>query len=59
VRLPSLRVFGESDVDAASPVHQHLLYPAFSDRRIDEERVLARMVEVEPLILPSKGDRVF
>jgi hypothetical protein len=41
------------------PVHQHLLYPALSDHRIDEERVLARMIEVEPLIHPSKGGRVF
>jgi hypothetical protein len=28
------------------------------DHRIDEERVLARVVEVEPLIRPSEGDRV-
>jgi hypothetical protein len=26
--------------------------------RIDEERVLTRVVEVEPLICPSEGDRV-
>jgi hypothetical protein len=52
-------VQGESDVDAASPVHQHLLYPALSDHQINKERVLARMIEVEPLIRPSKGGRVF
>jgi hypothetical protein len=33
-------------------------YPALSDHRIDEERVLARMIKVEPLIHPSEGDRV-
>jgi hypothetical protein len=33
-------------------------YPTFSDHRIDKERVLARVVEVEPLIRPSEGDRV-
>jgi hypothetical protein len=49
---------GEGDVDAASPFHQYLLYPAFSDHRINEERVLARVIEVEPLICPDKGDRV-
>ena len=54
----ALKCPGEGDVDAASPVHQHLLYPALSDHRIDEERVFARMVEVEPLIRPSEGDRV-
>jgi hypothetical protein len=52
-------VWGEGDVDAASHVHQYLLYPTLSDHRINEERVLARMIEVEPLIHPSKGDRVF
>ena len=50
---------GGGDVDGASPVHQHLLYPALSDHRIDEEQVLARMIEVEPLIHPGKCDRVF
>jgi hypothetical protein len=49
---------GEGDVDAASSAHQHLLYPALSDDRIDEERVLAWVVEVEPLICPGEGDRV-
>jgi hypothetical protein len=29
------------------------------DHQIDEERVFARMIEVEPLIRPSEGDRVF
>jgi hypothetical protein len=33
-------------------------YPRRS-HRIDEEWVLARMIKVEPLIRPSKGDRVF
>jgi hypothetical protein len=36
-----------------------ILFPALSDHRIDEEQVLARMIEVEPLIRPGKGDRVF
>jgi hypothetical protein len=49
---------GEGDVDAASPIHQHLLYSALSDHRIDEERVLAWVVKVEPLICPGEGDRV-
>jgi hypothetical protein len=54
----TLERLGEGDVDAASPVHQHLLYPALSDHRIDEERVLDWVVEVEPLICPGEGDRV-
>jgi hypothetical protein len=49
---------GECDVDAASPVHQNLLHPALSNHWIDEERVLARVIEVEPLIRPSEGNRV-
>jgi hypothetical protein len=36
-----------------------LFYPTLSDHRIDVERVLARMIEVEPLIRPGKGDWVF
>ena len=59
VNSQALECPGEGDVDAAPPVHQHLLYSALSDHRIDEERVFARMVEVEPLILPSESDRVF
>jgi hypothetical protein len=55
----ALKRSGESDVDAASPVHQDLFHPAFSDHRIDEERVLARVIKVEPLIRLSEGDRVF
>jgi hypothetical protein len=41
------------------PSTNTFFYPAFSDHRIDEERVLARMIEVEPLIRPSEADRVF
>jgi hypothetical protein len=52
-------VAGEGNIDVASFVHQHLIYPALSDHRIDEEQVLARMIEVEPLIRSSKGDQVF
>jgi hypothetical protein len=59
VQLLSLRVAGEGNIDVASFVHQHLIYPALSDHRIDEEQVLARMIEVEPLIRSSKGDQVF
>jgi hypothetical protein len=51
-------VFGEGDVDAASPVHQYFLYPAFSDHRINEERVLAGIIEVKPLISSAEGYRV-
>jgi hypothetical protein len=29
------------------------------DHRVDEEWVLAWVIEVEPLICPSEGDRVF
>jgi hypothetical protein len=49
----------ESDVDATSPVHQNLFHPAFSDHWVDEEWVLDRVIEVEPLIRSSEGDRVF
>jgi hypothetical protein len=31
-----LEHLGEGDVDAASPIHQHFLYPAFSDHMINE-----------------------
>jgi hypothetical protein len=55
----ALKCPGEGDVDAASPVHQHLLYPALLDHWIGEERVFARVIEVEPLIHPSEGDWVF
>jgi hypothetical protein len=40
------------------PVYQHLLHPALLDHRIDEERVFAWVVEVEPLIRPGESDRV-
>jgi hypothetical protein len=56
---PSLGASGEGNVGAASLVHQYLFYLALSDHRIDEERVLARMVEVEPLIRSAEGDREF
>jgi hypothetical protein len=52
VNSQALECPGEGDVDAA-PLH-----PALSDHRIDEERVFAWVVEVEPLIRPSEGDRV-
>ena len=59
VNSQALECSGEGDVDAAPPVLQYLLHPALSDHRIDEERVFAWVVEVEPLIRPSEGDRVF
>jgi hypothetical protein len=40
------------------PSTNTFFYPALSDHRIDEERVLAQMVEVEPLILLGEGDWV-
>jgi hypothetical protein len=40
------------------PSTNTFFYPAFLNHRIDEERVLARVVEVEPLIRQSEGDRV-
>jgi hypothetical protein len=55
----ALKCPGKGDIDAASPVHLHLLYPNLSDHWINEERVLARVIEVEPLIRPSEGNRVF
>jgi hypothetical protein len=58
VNSQALECSGEGDVDAAPPVHQYLLHPALSDHRIDEERVFAWVVEVEPLIRPSEDDRV-
>ena len=58
VNSQALECPGEGDVDAAPPVHQNLLHPALSDHRVDEERVFAWMVEVEPLIFPSESDRV-
>jgi hypothetical protein len=58
VNSQALECSGEGDVDAAPPVHQYLLHPALSDHQIDEERVFAWVVEVEPLIRPSEGDRV-
>jgi hypothetical protein len=58
VQPPSLGASGEGNVDAASLVHQYFLYPDLSDHRINEERVLARMVEVKLLIRLSEGDRV-
>jgi hypothetical protein len=58
VNSQALECSGEGDVDAAPPVHQYLLHPALSDHRIDEERVFAWVVEVEPLIRPSESDRV-
>ena len=58
VNSQALECPGEGDVDAAPPVHQHLLHPALSDHQIDEERVFAWVVEVESLIRPSESDRV-
>jgi hypothetical protein len=58
VNSQALECSGEGDVDVAPPVHQYLLHPALSDHRIDEEWVFAWMVEVEPLIRSSEGDRV-
>jgi hypothetical protein len=58
VNSQALECSGEGDIDAAPPVYQYLLHPALSDHRIDEERVFAWVVEVEPLIRPREGDRV-
>ena len=58
VNSQALECSGEGDVDAAPPIHQYLLHPTLSDHQIDEERVFARVVEVEPLIRWSEGDRV-
>jgi hypothetical protein len=59
VNSQALECPGEGDVDAAPPVHKYVLYPALSDHQINEERVFAWVVEVEPLICPGEGDRVF
>jgi hypothetical protein len=58
VNSQALECSGEGDVDAAPPVHQYLLHPALLDHWIDKERVFAWVIEVEPLIRPSEGDRV-
>jgi hypothetical protein len=58
VQPPRLGVSGEGNVNTTSPVHQFFIYPALSDHQINEERVFARVVKVEPLIRPAEGYRV-
>jgi hypothetical protein len=49
---------GEGDIDAAATVHQHIVDPTFLDHGIDEQRVIAQVIEVESLIGPTESDRV-
>jgi hypothetical protein len=41
------------------PPSTSTFFTLLSRIRIDEERIFARMIEVEPLIRPSEGDQVF